>query len=451
MNNNIYPRDYVNSTFEIKRNQCFFIMPFSTEYDRVFSQLKKDLKESGYTLIRVDDIPSSTAIMNKILSCISTSQYIIADISDLNSNVFYELGIAHCLKESRNVILIKNRETRAPSDIHHITYIEYDKDNIMLLKEEIIASLDRIKYYSDLEDALRIRQICASMGEVENTISILDSVFSQKEIRMITDILSDSDGSNVDGSAIANTLLSEIKKRENSINSIESNPIVKTYISIIGLLSLKYNYRDYVFSMLYHDKLFFREETSIVFKTLLSTHIASLEIYLDTVMPWIIEYLSQSKSCHVDLNRYKIESFLLTSQDEKVDEFIINAVLHEDRHVREHMADIIGDKGLNKALNNLVSQLGRENNIYSAASIIEAIGKVGCIDNIAHINQWIVNNFECINNPGGNFVFKHALNAIARLDRTEDSKHINEFKGKYMDYMFEWNNKAYSGNKSISQ
>ena len=68
----------------------------------------------------------------------------------------YELGIAHCLKESRNVILIKNRETRAPSDIHHITYIEYDKDNIMLLKEEIIASLDRIKYYSDLEDALRI-------------------------------------------------------------------------------------------------------------------------------------------------------------------------------------------------------------------------------------------------------------------------------------------------------
>ncbi len=148
-------------------------------------------------------------------------------------------------------------------------------------------------------------------------------------------------------------------------------------------------------------------------------------------MPWIIEYFSRSKSTHIDLNRYKIEAFLTNTKDNRFDEYIIQALGDNDRHIREHMADIIGEKKISRAINKLREQLSIENNIYSAASLMEAIGKIGSSEDIDIINDWISKNLNRVNNPGGNFVFKHAYNAITSL--TDDEK-ASEFIDKYGEY-----------------
>ena len=73
---------------------------------------------------RADNISTtSEPILNKICTQISQAYYIVVDITDLNPNVFYELGIAHVLRDAKKVLIIKESQTRCPSDINHLHYI----------------------------------------------------------------------------------------------------------------------------------------------------------------------------------------------------------------------------------------------------------------------------------------------------------------------------------------
>ena len=53
------------------------------------------------------------------------------------------------------------------------------------------------------------------------------------------------------------------------------------------------------------------------------------------------------------------------------------------------MADIIGEKKLYEGHQSLLKQMDIEQNYFTVASIIEAIGKIGDFNDIAFINKWI--------------------------------------------------------------
>jgi len=107
MNNyKIYPKEFRNENIPILKNKCFMIMPFDSKFDIVYGSVKDALEIAGYNCVRADDISGSTAIMNKILQEMLSAQFVIADLSTSNANVFYELGIAHSFKDAKNVIII---------------------------------------------------------------------------------------------------------------------------------------------------------------------------------------------------------------------------------------------------------------------------------------------------------------------------------------------------------
>ena len=71
---------------------------------------------------------------------------------------------------------------------------------------------------------------------------------------------------------------------------------------------------------------------------------------------------------------------------------ICDAICDKDAHIREHFANIIGEKKLYSAKEILSSQLQCEKNYYSAASIIEALGELRATEKVANILLWIDNN-----------------------------------------------------------
>jgi DeoR/GlpR family transcriptional regulator of sugar metabolism len=73
---------------------------------------------------RADDLYSSEPIMESILRGIASSEIVIADVTDRNANVFYELGIAHTVKD-RCIILTQNLDD-VPFDLRHLRCIGYD-------------------------------------------------------------------------------------------------------------------------------------------------------------------------------------------------------------------------------------------------------------------------------------------------------------------------------------
>ena len=62
--------------------------------------------------------------MTEVLSGIASAEVVVADMSQKNPNVFYEVGIAHSFKE--NVILLTQDTTDIPFDLRHLQHIQYE-------------------------------------------------------------------------------------------------------------------------------------------------------------------------------------------------------------------------------------------------------------------------------------------------------------------------------------
>jgi hypothetical protein len=75
---------------------------------------------------RADDIISAAPFMEKVWDGICAAALIIADCTQKNPNVFYEIGMAHSV--GKKVVLITRSEGDIPSDIKHYEYIPYVDD-----------------------------------------------------------------------------------------------------------------------------------------------------------------------------------------------------------------------------------------------------------------------------------------------------------------------------------
>ena len=102
----------------------------------------------------------------------------------------------------------------------------------------------------------------------------------------------------------------------------------------------------YVFHFLYTYFEQFNINTNeiIGWKTDFIIGLATQRKFLNICIPWIIEYFTKLKSATIDLNRYKIENFLMLTTSKEINDALINVLNNRDCHIREHIADIIGEK-----------------------------------------------------------------------------------------------------------
>jgi len=102
----------------------FTIMSFKREYRDVFATCRDVCLEFKFEAERTDESPSLERILPRIETGIRNSAFVIADVSDLSPNVFYELGYAKAL--GKQVILTAKRGTPLPFDIGDIPAIFWE-------------------------------------------------------------------------------------------------------------------------------------------------------------------------------------------------------------------------------------------------------------------------------------------------------------------------------------
>lgn len=104
------------------------MMPFTQEFDEVYSKIKTACKSVDLNCQRADDIWNNSVIVQDIFELIFRSSIVIADFSKRNPNVFYEVGIAHTL--GKTVIPIVQDLDDIPFDLKHhrvLTYLDDDQ------------------------------------------------------------------------------------------------------------------------------------------------------------------------------------------------------------------------------------------------------------------------------------------------------------------------------------
>jgi hypothetical protein len=84
------------------------------------------VENHGYSLNRADRMEKTGMISNHIIKQLLDSDLVIADLTDYNPNVFYELAIRH-ITQKPCIQMIK-RGQKLPFDIHGIETIFFDTD-----------------------------------------------------------------------------------------------------------------------------------------------------------------------------------------------------------------------------------------------------------------------------------------------------------------------------------
>ncbi len=104
---------------------CFVMMPFGDWFDRYYKEIYVPaIKEAGFEPVRADELFSTGSVVEQIWEQIGKSPVLLADLTDKNANVFYELGLAHAA--NKPVVFTAARVEDVPFDLRHLRVIIYD-------------------------------------------------------------------------------------------------------------------------------------------------------------------------------------------------------------------------------------------------------------------------------------------------------------------------------------
>ena len=199
----------------------FILMPFKDSLTQIYERyIKRPLESKGYIVKRADDLYASTPILSDILDCIKKANIIIAELTERNPNVFYELGRAHEMEDKYVIQICQENEVLA-FDLRHIRTIIY-KDSLEgyeELEKKILKFINT--YLEEIYSKPKIKKI-----RIKKTQGTIDE---QKKLRKF----------------IESIKASEKQELSDLIVLLPFNDLVQITKMIIGEITLIENYEEY--------------------------------------------------------------------------------------------------------------------------------------------------------------------------------------------------------------
>src|SRR5215831_453898 len=126
---------------------AFVIMPFSADFDDVYSVIKDSIAVADNLMrtVRLDEVRAAGSITEDLIGQIRKSTVCVADVTGANPNVMWEVGYAAAL--GKPLIAINQRSVPLPFDIKDVRTLMYDRGSLhktlrLPLVEALQATLD---------------------------------------------------------------------------------------------------------------------------------------------------------------------------------------------------------------------------------------------------------------------------------------------------------------------
>ena len=174
--------------------KAFVIMPYGgkdsnkiREYNRIFRYMIKDAilqYDKSAEVIRQDYTSEGGQIIRNVIKNIAEADVVIADLSEQNWNVAYELGLRHVMSKY-GTILVCNDKTELPYDVQQMNIIVYSADSWL---DNVEANTDQI--CAAIASALRHERSDSMVFDVysalpENLTAMLSSSNDKEQQRIM--------------------------------------------------------------------------------------------------------------------------------------------------------------------------------------------------------------------------------------------------------------------------
>jgi hypothetical protein len=139
---------------------CFVISPIgepksetALRADQTIRHLIRPAAEAqGFEVLRADGEKRPGVITTHIIERLVDSPLVIADLTESNANVFYELAIRHATRKP--LVHIVTADQRIPFDVQMMRAVKYDladPDALAEAREELTAQIESVKDLDELE------------------------------------------------------------------------------------------------------------------------------------------------------------------------------------------------------------------------------------------------------------------------------------------------------------
>lgn len=121
----------------VDRPEIFVIMPFGESWSTIVFEkvIKETINAANFKCTRGDDPIRVGALTETVWNAILRAGLVIADVSAINPNVFYEIGLTHGI--GKDCFIIKQRDAEIPADFGGTHYYEYDLLNLKKLRDTL--------------------------------------------------------------------------------------------------------------------------------------------------------------------------------------------------------------------------------------------------------------------------------------------------------------------------
>lgn len=426
----IYPRTIARAALSPKLNRCFLLMPFDPSFDGIYQRVSVALEERKFTVMRADSMFVNRAVLTTIVQGILTSHFIIAELTGNNPNVLYELGLAHSFRDGPNVILITQNKEDVPFNLRHLRIMDYDPSNMDSFLAKLTEYLVQNRTYFPALVRLRerYRTQIGSDAELEDTYEFL--VRCESEVwHTIAGYL----GVEAGPVALASLLPGMWLLRAELVHVLTNERISlfnNTFLlfkDILASVAHEPEVTEYALEVLRTNRFrdFPRDEAASLGMTIdFALALFSNPQMRPHVVRWIFDYLSRPKIAGVDVQRARVEQFVLRSDNAQLHEALKERLGSENARVREIAADFLGEMRDATALDVLIDALTAETDPFVTRSIFSALKKIGRPEAGPAVIDWVVQHRRVISTRKLDYVLESAVDALSSIDRQSGTLYV---------------------------
>ena len=137
---NVEEADYIK-----KKLKYLVLLPLDASMVRLRDTIGHSIREEGAANFFVDELLAGAAWVDEIARRIRTSDAVIADITRLNPNVMFELGMAHSLGKPLILLLSEDADIDLPTDLVGYQYLTYSSGNLSPFAEKLRRTVRQLE------------------------------------------------------------------------------------------------------------------------------------------------------------------------------------------------------------------------------------------------------------------------------------------------------------------
>lgn len=151
--------------------QCAVFMPMLPGYEGIRAAVAEGIRAGGTGMLRLEELLADADWQHWLVRTLARASVVLADLTDHNPFVMYELGLAHARGIPALLIVDSRTETVTPT-VLGTPFLPYSVDHLPVFAEELAAALVEPKARPEITDPFGYARELAAAFAAETGLTV---------------------------------------------------------------------------------------------------------------------------------------------------------------------------------------------------------------------------------------------------------------------------------------